>query len=287
MPQETPVIADTDVQFKINEETCVKCGLCAKDCPFGIIKAESEEFPELIDEKTCIRCQHCFAVCPTASLSILGNEPTDARRLRKNLPEKDQLITLIKGRRSVRQYKDENLPKELIDEMLDAVWHAPTGHNSQLNLFTVVDDKETVAKIRDEIYIKLRNLSEKDALKDHPAGEFLTMAVEMRDEMGVDIIFRGAPHILLISSPENGPSPVQDTQIALTTFDLLAPTMGVGTLWNGMLKWTLGLFPEIRSKLGIPEDHHIGYSMIFGKPAVKYQRTTERSPARVNKVAVW
>ncbi len=287
MTEVTPAIAEADVQFTINEETCVKCGFCAKDCPFGIIKAEPEEFPVLLDEKTCIRCQHCFAVCPTASLSILGKDPEEATQLRKNLPEKDQLITLIKGRRSVRQYKDENLPAELIDEMLDAVWHAPTGHNSQQSLLTVVDEKETVAKIRDEIYTKLKDVLKKDGLKNHPAGEYFAMAVQMRDELGVDIIFRGAPHILLISSPENGPSPVQDTHIALTTFDLLAPTMGVGTLWNGMLKWALGLFPEIKTKLGIPEDHLIGYSMIFGKPAIKYQRTTERSPARVNKVAAW
>ncbi len=287
MTDETPAITDADVQFEVDKETCVKCGLCAKDCPFGIIKAEPDDFPKLIDEDTCIRCQHCFAVCPTASLSVLGKNPANAGKLRKNLPVKEQLITLIKGRRSVRQYKDENLPIELIQEMLETIWHAPTGHNSQQNLLTVIDDKDVVGNMRDEVYEKIKDALHKDSLKDHPAGEYFSMAVQMREELGVDIIFRGAPHVLLISSPENGASPIQDTNIALVTFDLLAPTMEVGTLWNGFLKWVLGLFPDLKTKLGIPEDHHIGYSMVFGKPAVKYQRTVERGPARINTVSHW
>ena len=37
-------------------------------------------------------------------------------------------------------------------------------------------------------------------------------------------------------------------------------------------------------KLGIPEDHHIGYMMVFGKPAIKYHRTVQRGDAQVNRV---
>lgn len=281
------LLRDRAVQFKVDAETCIQCGLCAKDCPMAIIDTESEVLPQLVDEAACIRCQHCFAVCPTASLSLLGKDPGEAGDLKNNLPSGDQLITLIKGRRSVRQYKDENLPGELIEVMLETVWHAPTGQNSQQNMITVIDDKDAVAALRDEIYTKVKTALQNGELADHPAGEYLAMAVDIRETSGVDIIFRGAPHVLLITSPESSPSPVQDTNIALAAFDLLAPAMGVGTLWNGMLKWSLGLFPELLEKLDIPEDHHLGYAMVFGKPAVHYQRTAERGPASINKISHW
>ena len=42
--------------------------------------------------------------------------------------------------------------------------------------------------------------------------------------------------------------------------------------------------PFLRKKLGIPEDHTIGYSMGFGYPAVQYERTVVRSTPNINRV---
>ena len=38
----------------------------------------------------------------------------------------------------------------------------------------------------------------------------------------------------------------------------------------------------MRQLLGIPEDHLIGYVMVFGKPAVHYARTVQHGPALIN-----
>lgn len=42
------------------------------------------------------------------------------------------------------------------------------------------------------------------------------------------------------------------------------------------------LMPEFRTRPGIPEEHLIGYSMVFGKPAVHYARTAQRGPASIH-----
>ena len=42
-------------------------------------------------------------------------------------PEPDKLETLIKGRRSFRQYRDANLDPALLQRLLDVAWHAPTA----------------------------------------------------------------------------------------------------------------------------------------------------------------
>lgn len=50
-----------------------------------------------------------------------------------------------------------------------------------------------------------------------------------------------------------------------------------------MLTWCVrDSSPAFAARLGIPEDHKIGYAMAFGKPAVRYQRTVQHSPANIN-----
>ena len=98
------------------------------------------------------------------------------------------------------------------------------------------------------------------------------------------MIFRGAPHLLVASAPKAAPCPLQDTLIALTTFQLLAHARGVGTVWDGMFMMALGVCPELASQLQIPDDHLVGFAMAFGEPAVEYHRTVQRGPARVHAV---
>ena len=73
--------------------------------------------------------------------------------------------------------------------------------------------------------------------------------------------------------------------IALSYFELFAQTLGVGTVWDGLAKWAINdLLPEFRTRLGIPDDHVIGYAMAFGKPAVQYARTVQYGPPQVHRV---
>ncbi len=270
------------IQFHVDQERCIQCGECAADCPAGIIIMD--EYPKITDEARCYRCQHCLAICPTGAVSVLGRDPENSTRLAGNLPEADRLVNLIKGRRSVRRYVDKSLPPSLIDDLLEAAWHAPTGVNSQSVLFTVVRDKPAMDRLRNEVMMQLGKIKDDGKLPEGMVGQYLGAAIQGWREEGSDIIFRGAPHLLLASAPQNSPCPVQDTHIALTTFQLLAQVHGVGTVWDGMFMMALSLLPDLAGRLNIPADHLIGYAMVFGEPAVEYQRTVQRGPAPVNVV---
>ena len=97
-------------------------------------------------------------------------------------------------------------------------------------------------------------------------------------------MFRGAPHLLVASAPKDSPCPLQDTHIALTTFQLMAHARGVGTVWDGMFMMALNVCPDLTDRLGIPDDHLVGYAIAFGEPEVEYHRTVQRGPALVNLV---
>ena len=272
------------LDFMVNKQSCTKCGLCVADCPARII-AMADGRPVIAPDKeaACYKCQHCLAICPTGAVSILGLTPENSRPLAGNYPDPDQLEILIKGRRSVRRYKDENLEPELLQRLLEVAWHAPTGVNSRQVRFTVVDDRENLAHLRDEVMAGLGRLVRDNAL---PEGMgFYADFVRLWEEKGIDTIFRGAPHLLVASVPKNVPSPMPDCLIALSYFELFAQANGVGTVWNGLIKWAINdLLPETRQRLGIPEDHLVGYVMAFGWPAVRYARTVQHGPAIIHRV---
>jgi len=273
------------LQFSVNEDTCIQCGECVKDCPYGILEM-GEEFPAVVADKEgqCIQCQHCMVICEPGALSILGIDPADSTPLMGNMPAPAHVETLMMGRRSTRRYKEEPVDPALIERIMGAVRNAPTGVNNRGTLFTLVEDGAAMTQLRNQTYDGLRKAIDAGTL---PAGMEFFEGIANAWDNGVDILYRGAPHFLVVSNATGGPSPEADSLIALSYFELLANSHGLGTVWDGLAKWALtAIAPEAGAMLGIPEDHHIGYMMAFGVPAVKYHRTVQRPGGTVNRITV-
>jgi nitroreductase len=145
-----------------------------------------------------------------------------------------------------------------------------------------VDDKEKMAVLREEVMSGLTRLLKENAIPEQMS--FYTGFIKMWEEKKFDVIFRGAPHLLVTSTPKSAPSPIPDCLIAMSYFELFAQANGVGTVWDGLAKMAIDdLLPETRQRLGIPDDHLIGYAMVFGKPAVNYARTVQRGAALIHR----
>ncbi|MBI4858227.1 MAG: NADH-quinone oxidoreductase subunit NuoF [Acetobacterium woodii] len=56
------------LDFKIDENTCKGCGICAKKCPADAITGEKKK-PYTIDTAKCIKCGACIEACPFGSIS--------------------------------------------------------------------------------------------------------------------------------------------------------------------------------------------------------------------------
>jgi nitroreductase/NAD-dependent dihydropyrimidine dehydrogenase PreA subunit len=269
------------LDFAIDESRCIQCGECAADCPVRIIDV-SQGLPRisLQREGLCIRCQHCLAVCPTAALSILGVNPDESVEILQPAP--DGLENLIKSRRSVRRYRPEAVERAVLDRLMDAVAYAPTGKNERKVRFTLVDDTEVMARIRVLTMEGIRRAVEEDGLPD--GMEFFAKFLTVWDQ-GRDIIFREAPHMLIASSPREATSGEADPFIALSYFELMAASLGVGTVWCGYARWALqSVVPELGRRLGIPSDHRSMYAVMFGWPAVRYARAVQREVQGLHRV---
>jgi nitroreductase len=236
-------------------------------------------------EAQCIQCQHCLAVCPTAAVSILGRNPDASLPLTPDsLPAPDTVIRLVRGRRSVRRYRDANVDPALVTTLLSALANAPSAVNRRELTFTVIDDKDVMQRFRERLLAGLRTAAAANAIPDRLA--YVARAVPAWFEQHVDIILRGAPHVLIVSAPPEAPAPREDLALALAYFELMAQNCGLGTVWCGMLKIALEALPELKPVLGLPADHHY-YTMLFGLPAVKYARTVQRDDsAKVRRVTL-
>ena len=74
----------------------------------------------------------------------------------------DDFLELVKGRRSSRRYKSDPVPKEILEEVLEAARHSPSAGNSQQWEFVVVQDVATKRSITKSITSGYKKLRETD-----------------------------------------------------------------------------------------------------------------------------
>lgn len=271
------------IDFKVEEGKCIECGLCVEDCPVGIIQLTPKASIAKEKERNCLKCQHCLAICPTAAISILGKKPEDSVSCKEEMPSALAMSNHIKTRRSIRKFKAENVDQNLIQQVLETASYAPTGHNDNAVLFSIIDNKEDMNLFRDAIYEAIKKaLAEKRLPKKYYS---LASFQKVWEKTGVDIIFRNAPHLLIATAPAKDASPKVDSLITLSYFEFTANANGLGTLWNGMVTWVIEeIDSSVRELIHIPEDHCIGYTILFGKADVKYARGIQSDGLHLNRI---
>lgn len=263
------------MEFSVNEK-CVHCGKCINDCIGKALKFDENKVP-VLDEKRCVKCQHCMAICPVGALSICGKNPDNSEIARENF-DADEMLNLIKTRRSIRHYKNENLDTERLEKLKDMLNWVPTGVNNHRLHFAFIDDVEEMDEFRNYTNKKLLKIIQNPLLKNLAKKFERYKNAFLRGE---DIIFRGAPHMVVVSSPIDAPCAEIDPVIALSYFELYAKSLGVGTCWCGLGYAMLKIFPELCIHLQIPEGYRVGYVMLFGPSDTKYLRATQPEKCQI------
>lgn len=250
----------------IDQTKCIGCGKCVRGCPMGVLMLK-EKKAEVHPKRRCIECMHCSAGCPIKAVSFDGL--TEAQVYPEN--QGTELEKLLRTRRSIRHFKEELPPKELVKNALDTAMHAPSGKNQRAYGFTVVWGKKQVTELRDEC---LRRCAESDE-----APELVKL-----QKLGTDLLTCGAPCMIVLWSPDDCLNPVLDAAVAMSQLELLLVEQGLGTCWGGYLRQVSDRFADIRQMLGIPEDSHVRCALMVGyADREKYVRSVYRPEAK----AVW
>ena len=268
--------------FQVDAALCRKDGICAAVCPARIIRAEPGELPGM-DEKLrgrCIACGQCMAFCPTKACVAPGVDGDDCRFLRPELyPAPEQVEELLFARRSIRNFKDRNVPRETLARILDAVRYAPTGHNRQTLRWVVTESREQSHALLECVINWLRALPDLDpelAAATHASG--MTRAWDK----GVDILSRNAPHIVIPVGPDRW-FDMLDGIINLSYFEMVAQAHGVGCCWSGYLTRAFKhpAAGALRECIGLRSEEAAFSGIVAGFPKFRPASRPPRQPLRV------
>ena len=262
--------------IKIDKEKCIQCGLCINDCISGCIEFDDDNYPKITNSSHCLKCQHCLCICPQGALSFNDKNPENS----ENVSTKN-LLSLIKSRRSIRKYKDEELTEEEFQKIKDMLPYIPTGCNSHKLHFSIVEKKSVMNTLKEKVNTKILKFLNNKVLS--PVVKHFEV-YKKAFEKGEDIIFRNVPHMIVVSSPITAPCAPQDPIIALSYIELYAQSLGLGTCWCGYAEICIKLFPELCEILEIPKGYTPVYAMLLGKPDVKYQRVPQPEPYRISEI---
>jgi nitroreductase len=162
-------------------------------------------------------------------------------------------IEAILSRRSIRKYKKEAVPKELMDQLLGAAMNAPSAGNEQPWHFIVIQDRKVLDGIP----------------KCHPYSGML----------------REAPAAIVVCADLQLLADkawwVQDCSAATENILIAAQAKGLGAVW-------LGVYPKddrvtgMKDLLGLPQDI-IPLSIIsVGYPAEEKPYKSSYQPSRIH-----
>ena len=254
---------------------CIKCGACISDCVVKVLVRDENDYPYIPEnaEKFCINCQHCLAICPEGAINCHGVTAAQCAPAGE-IPSPDKMLNLIRMRRTVRRYCDENIPAETMAMLKKSLNWSATGCNDHSLIFKVVENKEDMNFYRQTASAMLLKLFKWKILQFlYPnIRRFLLEIIN-----GEDVIFRNAPHMIICAVSKNAPCKEADPFIALANFDMMAQSAGIGTCWCGFAVYALKFSRKMRKHLNLPKDYKISSVMLFGKPAVKYKRATAPS----------
>ena len=100
-------------------------------------------------------------------------------------------------------------------------------------------------------------------------------------EGGIDIIFRGAPTLIVAHAQSDNPRGATTCTIALTYLELAAVSLGLGACWAGYFMRAACEYAPLMTALALPEGHQCFGAMLVGYPRFRYHRLPLRKAPRI------
>jgi len=267
--------------FVVDPARCKADGICVAECPTRIIELTPGDATPRVPaevEEFCRNCGHCVAVCPHGAASITGMAPEQLPRIRPDwLPGRDQVTHFLRARRSIRTYTPQAVDREALARLIDVARFAPSASNRQPVRWVIVYEGAEVRRLAGLTVDWLRATC---ASQPPAAQRNLRRFIDGWDT-GLDMVCRGAPHLLVACAPVDYTWAAADCAIALTYLELAAPPFGLGACWAGILTNAARQWQPVREALALPANLAVFGAMLIGYPRYRYDRLPERNAARI------
>lgn len=164
----------------------------------------------------------------------------------------NETLKTLEERRSIRSYKERQIPEEILEQILRAGTFAPSGMGGQSAAIAVTQDKDTI-----------RKLSRLNA-----------------SVMGEDIDpFYNAPTVITVLADKKCATCVEDGSLVMGNLMNAAASLGIGSCWIHRAKEVAASVEgrEIVKAWGLDPDKYVGIAhCILGYPAEEAAAAAER-----------
>ena len=170
----------------------------------------------------------------------------------------NEVLKALKERRTIRKYKEDMVPKEALDQIIEAGLYAASGMGKQSAVIVAVTNKE----LRDRLSAANAQI--------------------MGQGEGFDP-FYGAPAVLIVLGNKKYPTYAYDGSLAMGNMMLAAHALGLGSCWVHRAKeeFETEEFKAVLAELGLEGDYEgIGHCVV-GYPAVDAPEAAPRKEGRV------
>ncbi len=186
------------------------------------------------------------------------------------------VLEAIHTRRTIKSYAPDKVPRELIEQVLEAAVWAPNHRLTEPWEFVVVQGEalETLARLRRQMTVDWISAQ-------RPNGE--PLPAERREREGEDAYRKAiaAPVTIAVTVAQHADPAIREEDYAavaaaIQNLMLAARGLGLGAFWstNRLID-----YPPARELLGVPPERRIVGLVQLGYPA--QQRDARRTPATV------
>lgn len=236
----------------IDKNKCTGCGLCVSDCFRRSLRIVQNKARTV--SGNCNRCGHCVAICPAEAVAFDDCDMSEVTKTASAPFKPDELLSFIKSRRSIRQFKHRPVEREKLIKIIEAGRYTPTGGNVQGLSYIVV--QEELEHFRRLVIPALGELGRSMLADDAASDRFKSYAqlwVRMAEDFALnpdceDMLFFKAPTVILIVGQS-----ILDAGLAASNMELMVIAQGLGMLYSGFITRAC-VNAKIREFLDIPSD---------------------------------
>lgn len=246
-------------------------------------------------------CGHCQAACPVSAIAVAGVDNLlglTTIEEKVGLKQADgidaaNLVHVMRSRRSCRNYTEDPVDRNVLEDLIRVGTTAPSGTNSQGWTFSVVptrDDMLELGAVTSDFYRKLNKQAEssflrffakiflQDSLGKYYRQYYPMIAEGLRrwEQEGYDLLFHGAPSAILVSGKNSASCSAEDAMLASQNILLGAHSLGLGTCLIGFVVEAAKRDGSLRQSIELPKDETLYSVIAIGHPNEKYCRPAGR-----------
>lgn len=172
------------------------------------------------------------------------------------------VFSCIATRHSTRKFKEEPVPQEVLDKVIEAGRQAPSGKHKNQSRFIVIRKKEVlqelIALVQQE-FAKMEVTPEND---DNFGG-----AIRAAKKGGYVFMYN-APVLIVVANKRDYGNKYADVSCAMQNMMLAANALDLGSCWINQLRWLQdnSVLRGYLQKLGMAEDEEVCASLSIGYP---------------------